>query len=363
MMQVSFRKRGIILPLAAFILMAIYFYFLGPQGVLDKLTHINIEFIILIIVIQLTGAFFVSLAWRLFLQVVKIRASIWEVYSVYLASFGYGLLIPSMSAVETAIRIDMSKKIFGRNSRGKNPVDSSTVLSSIVLHKMIGGLVNIPVLLLISYSLVVYFELPPSWALAFMIVTTSFLSIMLLTVVAISYSPEKASRFIKSLLRWLAKILPPVARRKAVWEEKVEKFAFDYHHNFKILAHHWKRAIAAGFLVLTAILMSWINLYLLILALSVDIEIFVMIAVSFIGSTLNSLPLGIPGMEGIKEILVSESLRSFLSSHESGAIALLYSFIKFYVPVTAAILISLLFGIKPSNRQKITEEKEKEIAV
>jgi uncharacterized protein (TIRG00374 family) len=362
MMQVSFNKRSTILSLAAFILMAIYFYLLGPQGILDELTQINLGIFLLIIVIQLAGAFIVSFAWKLLLQIVQISPSTRDVYSVYLTSFGYGLLIPSMSAVETAIRIDLSKKVFEKNNRGNNPVDSSAVLSSIVLHKMIGGLVNIPVLLLISYSLVVYFELPTSWAFTFMTITTGLMIIMLLTAISISLNPGKTYRVLRGNLHVLARILPPVARKKAVWEEKLEKFVFDYHANFKILAQNWQKSIIAGFLILIAILMSWINLYLYIVALSVDVEIFVMIAVSFIGSTLNSLPLGIPGMEGIKEILVSESLRKFLSSNESGAIALLNSFIKFYIPVTAAILLGLLLGVESPNQRKKKKGQKKEPA-
>ncbi|MFQ5979548.1 MAG: lysylphosphatidylglycerol synthase transmembrane domain-containing protein [Candidatus Heimdallarchaeota archaeon] len=356
MTRINFKKRKLILPAVAFILMATYFFFLGPQGVLNKLAKIDLKFILLIVVIQLAGYFFDSLAWKVLLRTVNIKPSTRDIYSVYLTSFGYGLLLPSMSAVETAIRVDMGKTIFEKSNHSRDSIESSAVLSSIVLHKMIGGLINIPVILLISYSLVVYFELPLSWALAFMIVTTSFISIMLLTVVVISLSPEKASRAAKQLLSGVAKVLPPVARRKSIWEDKLEMFIFDYHKNFKILAQHWKKAIAAGILIFASIIAGWINLYIYTVALSVDVEIWVMIAVSFMGSTLNSLPLGIPGMEGIKEIVVSESLRKFLSSHEAGAIALLYSFVKFYVPVTIAISIGLLLGVESASYSKSDEE-------
>jgi uncharacterized protein (TIRG00374 family) len=342
----------------ALILMIAYFYYLGPQGVLDKLAEISPWLILMIIILQLTGYFFDSLAWKCLLQTAEIRPSVRDLYSVYLTSFGYGILIPSMSAAETVIRVDLSKRIFDKNNDDEKPITSSAILSSIVLHKMVGGFVNIPIILLIAYSLVIYFGFPAAWALAFMTMTIGLMVIMVLTVVSISLAPQKTNKVANWLLHGLANIFPPLAGRVETWEEKVEQFIFDYSKNFKVLVQHWKKAIHAGLFIFAAILTSWINLYLYIIALSVDIELWVMIAVSFIGGSLNSLPLGIPGMEGIKEIVVSEALRKFLTSHESGAIALLYSFVKFYVPVTLAILLSLFLGADWPKHEKIAKTQK-----
>ncbi|MFX0113605.1 MAG: lysylphosphatidylglycerol synthase transmembrane domain-containing protein [Candidatus Hodarchaeota archaeon] len=357
MAPITFDKRSVIFTVLALILMVIYFSFLDLEGVLEEFSKISLWIFLAIIVVQLTGYFFDSVAWRLLLQTTGIKPSTRDLYSVYLASFGYGLLIPSMSAVETALRVDLGKRVFEKNNSNETPIDSSAILSSIVLHKMVGGLVNIPVNLVIAYSLVVYFDLPATWGLAFMAITTLLLGLFLFIVIAISLSPGKTNRAMKGVIQGIARLIPPVARRKAVWEEKVEKFIFDYHRNFKFLARHWKQAIGAGVLILMAILTSWITLYLLIIGLSADVELLAMIAVNFMGATLNALPLGIPGMEGIKEILISEALQKFLNDHKRGAIALLYSFAKFYVPVAAAVLIGLFLGVETSSLQKSSEEE------
>jgi len=347
----------VLLTVAALILVATYFYFLGPRGIFDELAKVSLWIILAIIIVQLTGYFLDSLAWKLLLQTTTIKPSTWDLYSVYLASFGYGLLVPSMSAVETVIRVDLGKRVFDKNNRNKNPVDSSAILSSIVLHKMVGGLVNIPINVVIAYSLVVYFDLPNAWGLAFMAITTLFLGIFLLMVITISLSPGKTSRIMKDLLHGLAKVLPAVAKRESTWEDKLEKFIFDYNTNFRILVQHWRQAIGAGLLILLATLVSWITLYLLIIGLSADVEFPVMIAINFIGATLNALPLGIPGMEGIKEIVVSEALQKFLDAHERGAIALLFSFAKFYVPVSTAVLVGFFLGVDLSSLRKPSKEE------
>ncbi|MFQ5981143.1 MAG: lysylphosphatidylglycerol synthase transmembrane domain-containing protein [Candidatus Heimdallarchaeota archaeon] len=356
MPSITFSRRSMILTVIALILVIIYFSFLGPKDVLEELAKVSLWIILAIVIVQLTGYFLDSLAWKLLLQTTDIKPSIKDIYSVYITSFGYGLLVPSMSAVETAIRVDLGKQAFEKANHSDKPVDSSAILSSIVLHKMLGGIVNIPVNIVIAYSLVVYFDLPTSVGLTFMMFTTIALGIFLFLVIAISLSPDKTNRTLKGLLHGLTKILPPVAKRKATWEDKLEEFIFDYHTNFKFLARHWKQAISAGILILLAILVSWVTLYLLIIGLSADVEILAMIAVNFIGASLNVLPLGIPGMEGIKEIVVAEALQKFLDSHERGAIALLYSFAKFVVPVTAAILVGLFLGAETSDLQKTTEK-------
>jgi uncharacterized protein (TIRG00374 family) len=316
--------------------MVIYFSFLDLEGILAELAKISLWIILAIIVVQLTGYLLDSLAWKLLLQTTDIKPSIRDLYAVYLASFGYGLLVPSMSTVETALRVDLGN----------------------VLHKMVGGLVNMPVNLIIAYSLVVYFDLPTIWGVAFMTITTILLGLFLFIVIAISLNPGKTNRMVKGLVDGLARLLPPVAKRKVGWEDKIEKFIFDYHRNFKFLMKHWKQAISSGCLILLATLVSWITLYLLIIGLSADVEFMAMIAVNFMGATLNALPLGIPGMEGIKEIVVSEALQQFLSTHKRGAVALLFSFAKFYVPVTAAILAGFFLGVeKPSFRKSDDEEE------
>ncbi|MFW9915849.1 MAG: lysylphosphatidylglycerol synthase transmembrane domain-containing protein [Candidatus Thorarchaeota archaeon] len=357
MALITFDKRSVILTAVALIFMVIYFSFLDLEGILAELAKISLWIILAIIVVQLTGYLLDSLAWKLLLQTTDIKPPIKDLYGVYLASFGYGLLVPSMSTVETALRVDLGKRIFEKNNPRENPVDSSAILSSIVLHKMVGGLVNVPVNLIIAYSLVVYFDLPTIWGVAFMMITTILLGLFLFIVIAISLSPGKTNRIVKGLVEGLARLLPPVAKRKGGWEDKIEKFVFDYHRNFKFLMQHWKQAISSGCLILLATLVSWITLYLLIIGLSADVEFMAMIAVNFMGATLNALPLAIPGMEGIKEIVVSEALQQFLSTHKRGAVALLFSFAKFYVPVTAAILVGFFLGVeKPSFRKPDDEE-------
>ncbi len=341
-----FDKRTKIFTIIAFILMIIYFtFFLDFEEVIKELAKVSLLFFVLIIVVQLSCYFIDSLAWKILLHTAGITPSTKDLYSVYLTSFGYGLLLPSLSAVETAVRVDLGKRVFEKGDKSQ-PVDSSALLSSIVLHKMVGGVVNIPVNLVIAYSLVVYFDLPTIWAFGFMLITSIILGGMILLVIAISLSPQRTLNILISIVNGLAKFIPAVARRSSTWNQNLETFVFSYHDNFKILARHWRRTVGASILVFFATILSWINLYLLICALSLDVDLLAMITINFIGATMNSLPIGIPGAEGIKEIIVSESLKKFIDSHESGAVALLYSFSRFYIPVVAAILIGLVLGAR-----------------
>ncbi|MHA2369559.1 MAG: lysylphosphatidylglycerol synthase transmembrane domain-containing protein [Candidatus Hodarchaeales archaeon] len=355
MVQLVFGKRNIFYTIIAFILLAIYFHYLGFQGVINALSEISPIFILLLVTIQLTSYFSDSLAWKYLLHTVDITPSTRKVYSVYLASFGYGLLLPSMHAVETTIRVELGRKNFGNSNHDEDSVSSSAILSSIVLHKMLGGLVGIVVLLAVSYSLVVYFGMPLSWAIVFICITSFFIISSLSFILAISLNPERTSKVVKRMLHGLTVIFPPLKRRQALWEKKIDAFVMNYYVNFKILVQNKRQASIAGCFVFCATLLSWTNAYVFTLAIGGDLDFWAMIATGFMASTLNSLPLGIPGMEGIKEIVVSEALRRFISSHKSAALAILFSFVKFYVPVTLAVIISLVLRRKSQQTRKAND--------
>jgi uncharacterized protein (TIRG00374 family) len=355
MVQLVFGKRNILFTIIAFILLAIYFRYLGFQGVITAISEISPLFILLLVTIQLASYFSDSLAWKYLLHTVDIKPSARKVYSVYLSSFGYGLLLPSMHAVETTIRVELGRHHFRNSNPDEDSASSSAILSSIVLHKMLGGLVGIIVLLAVSYSLVVYFGMSFSWAIVFISITSFFIIFSLSLILAISLNPEKTSKALKSMLHGIAMIFPPLKRRQALWEKKIDDFIVDYNANFKILVQNKKQTISAGCFVFSATILSWINAYVFTLAIGGDLDFWVMIATGFMASTLNSLPLGIPGMEGIKEIVVTEALRRFISSHESAALAILFTFVKFYVPVTLAVIISLALRRKSQQTRKASE--------
>ena len=177
----AFDKKTLFLIGFAGLVLFVYFI-LEDISIFDMIgTFLRANWILLII-----GASFAFIAvlldtitWKLLLGLSSIQPSTLATFRIQLSSFSYGLLIPSAGAVEAIMRVIMGTQEFVNEDENRNAT-TGEILSSVVVHKLLGLLAFIPISVFIAFSMFDYISeilvqlnydpLPSDFSMAFIII-------------------------------------------------------------------------------------------------------------------------------------------------------------------------------------------------
>ncbi|MHA2108656.1 MAG: lysylphosphatidylglycerol synthase transmembrane domain-containing protein [Candidatus Hodarchaeales archaeon] len=357
------KKTLVLLGFAAFVL---FLYFIlediSINAMIDTFLGANIIILIIGALFTFIAVLLDTIIWKLLLGISKISPSIRTTYRIQLSSFSYGLLIPSAGAVEAIMKVVMGTQEF-YNDEEKRLATSGEVLSSVVAHKLCGLLAFIPISAFIAVSMFEYLSsilmelgyspLPNGFNVAFV----SIISIMTLIIVSlfilIALSPNMAKRILNIILQGFGS-LPLIGSRISSNRLTSDKLVDDFSLQFTYLAKNKLTSLVALILAFFAQIAHWLSILLILHSVNILISLDQVAAVNFLGGTVDLIPVGIPGMAGLKEISLSVFIEygSSISTDKALSGAILVQLVKFYFLIVIGIIVYIL-GKTRVNTQDI----------
>ncbi len=350
----AFDKKTIfLLGFAAFVLI-LYFILEGISigSIFDTILGANIGILIIGALFTFIAVLFDTLSWKFLLGISNINPSIPTTYRIQLSSFSYGLLIPSAGAVEAIMKVMMGTQEFYSKTE-KRSATSGEVLSSVVAHKLCGLLAFIPISAFITVSMFEYLStilvkigyspLPEGFNL-FFVSLISFITILLTCLfVLIALKPNTVKSIFNAFLSGFG-ALPLIKTRIDPRSLSSDKIIDDFSIQFSYLAKSKLVSFLALLFAFFAQLAHWISILLLLHSVDILISLDQVAAVNFLGGTVDLIPVGIPGMAGLKEISLSVFIEYGLSIRTDKALsgAILVQLMKFYFLIIVGLTVYIL---------------------
>ncbi len=305
-----------------------------------------------------------TICWKLLLGILSIHPSTKSTFRIQLSSFSYGLLIPSAGAVEVIMRVIMGTQEFKNEDKNRNAT-SGEVLSSVVTHKLLGLLAFIPISVFIAFSMFDYLSeisvelgyppFPNDFNFVFVILISVMAGLVASLFILIAVKPNMAKKMLNSVIKGIS-VIPLVGKhfRTVTSDKTIDDFSVQ----FSFLAK--KKAITLIALVLAFLsqVAHWISILLLLHSVDILIALDQVAAVNFLAGTVDLIPVGIPGMAGLKEISLSVFIEYGLgiSTIEAFSGALLVQLVKFYFVIIVGLVVYVL------GKTHVTSQKTVELS-
>ena len=363
------KKTLILLGFAAFVLLL--YFILEDINIFDIVdTFLSANWILLVIgaIFAFIAVLLDTLTWKLLLSISSIRPPTLATYRIQLSSFAYGLLIPSAGAVEAIMRVIMGTQEFVNEDENRNAT-AGEILSSVVVHKLLGLLAFIPISVFIAFSMFDYISdilvqlnydpLPRDFNLVFIILISLMALLIIALFVLIAINPSKAKGFLSSLLIAFGRF-PLIGKLTTNAAKSSDKVVDDFSVQFAYLARNKVISVVALGLSFLSQVAHWVSILLILLSINIPILLDQVAAVNFLGGTVDLIPLGIPGMAGLKEITLSVFIEVGLGISTDIALsgAILVQLIKFYLLIIVGLVVYVI-GKTRVTAQKNPSESDK----
>ncbi|MCK4847938.1 MAG: flippase-like domain-containing protein, partial [Candidatus Heimdallarchaeota archaeon] len=265
------------------------------------------------------------------------------------------------------MRVIMGTQEFVNEDEKRNAT-TGEILSSVVVHKLLGLLAFIPISVFIAFSMFDYISdilvqlnydpLPRDFNLVF-IILISIMALLIITLfVLIAINPNKAKGSLSSFLNALGRF-PLIGKHAINAATSSDKVVDDFSVQFAYLSRNKVISVAALGLSFLSQLAHWVSILFILLSISIPISLDQVAAVNFLGGTVDLIPLGIPGMAGLKEITLSVFIEVGLGISTDIAIsgAILVQLLKFYFLIVVGLVVYVI-GKTRVTAQNIKLEPE-----
>ncbi len=358
----AFDKKTLILLSFAVVVLLIYLY-LGNVSILAMIEiMLSAELIILIlgVIFTFVAILFDTLAWKTLLGISSIQPSTSSVYRIQLAAFSYGLLIPSAGAIEGLMRISLGTKEFVNEKEDRNAT-SGEILSSVVAHKLCGLIAFIPISTFVAFAMLMYFSdivenrtgqpLSNDLAIIFVLIISLLSFLVVIFFILVAKAPTTAKKVILFFFKGLEPF-PLIGTFAKNGMEPVEKIIDDFSIQFAYLARNKLLSLVTLILAFFSQVAHWVSIYFILHSIGIQILLDQVAAVNFLGGTIDFIPVGIPGMAGLKEITLAVFLESGLNlgTTKAAAGAILVQLLKFYFLIVTGIAVYIIGKTRVTSR-------------
>ena len=259
------------------------------------------------------------------------------------------------------MRVSMGTKEFLNEKEGRNAT-SGEILSSVIAHRLCGLLSFIPISVFVAFAILTYFSdvienefgysLSEEVGISFIFIV-SLISILVITLfILIAKSPNRAKKILLKILGGLA-LLPLIGEWVKSIMKPSEQMVDDFSIQFTYLAQNKSLSFLALILSFLSQIIHWIAIFVILQSIQVPILLDQVAAVNFLGGTVDIIPVGIPGMAGLKEISLAFFLEKGLGliATEATAGAILVQIVKFYFLILVGILVYILGKSKVTSKE------------
>jgi len=335
----------IIISVIAILILVIYLSVIGIGDVAEILFGANLWLIGLSIVLIYLSLFLDFTVWYDMLRRIEPSTKLLSSFQIYLMAFTVGYLIPSAGASNIAARQWMcSKEEWGKTCGGPK------LFSTIMAHTLVGFVTFIVSVIIALAGLYFIEEFHVSLTIMLMLVALLVvLIIIVIELIIIFTNSQKLISLISKLRRFLRKV--PVLKNHTSILEDIDDKIHSLTQHFTYFFKNRKLFLGYFAIVMLSRVIIWLAIYVALLSIGLDMIPFMLVVIaSIIIMLLAFIPLGIPGMEGIKEIVLSEIFLIVLDTREISAAAGIISNVDFYFTVFVGAVLYILWGIKQRKK-------------
>jgi uncharacterized protein (TIRG00374 family) len=283
-----------------FVVLVAFILYVGVGTLTRILLQVNPLVILVMVFIQLLGFTFYASAWYLLIRAAGYRLRFLTCQGITFASIFASYTMPS------GVFLEAVRCLLGSKESGMKLGEST---ATVILHRIlyIVGFLASTALAVFALLLAGNISFATILELAFIpIIAVAGLFVLLY----LSFSPKRLQPLLDRILR-LARPVIRLMQKEAEMEGKANQFLGEYHRSFRKMlssAGH----VAASF---TASLGDWgcsvLILWVVLVALGVNVSLWVVMITMAIGKMIQMTPIAVPGMLGIYETAITTVLSLF----------------------------------------------------
>lgn len=328
------------------LVLVVFIYYVGIDAVARVLLQVNPAVIIVMVGLQLLGFGFYATAWYVLIRAVGYRLPFVTCQGITFASIFVSYTTPSGFFLE-AVRC-----ILGSKESGMKLGEST---ATVVFHRMlyvVGFLASTATAVLalsvtgtITSSAILELALVPIIAIAGLVV-----------LLYLSLSPHHLRPLLERVLKFVQPLIKLV-EKEAIVDGKADQFLSEYRMGFR-------RMLKAKLFVILSFLASlgdWscavAILWVVLLALQVNVPFWVVIITMAIGKMIQMTPIGVPGMLGIYEAAITASLSLFaIPVAVAASAALLSRIVTSWLDLPVTGIAAYHYGFKALGNRSILSQ-------
>ena len=258
------------------------------------------------------------------------------------------------------MRISLGTKEFVNEKEDRNAT-SGEILSSVVAHKLCGLIAFIPISTFVAFAMLMYFSdivenrtgqpLSNDLAIIFVLIISLLSFLVVIFFILVAKTPTTAKKVVLFFFKRLEPF-PLIGTFAKNGMEPVEKIIDDFSIQFAYLARSKLLSLVALIFAFFSQVAHWVSIYFILHSIGIQILLDQVAAVNFLGGTIDFIPVGIPGMVGLKEITLAVFLESGLNlgTTKAAAGAILVQLLKFYFLIVTGIAVYIIGKTRVTSR-------------
>lgn len=282
---------------------------------------------------SLAEVFFFSVSWRFLVNTLGVKLSVIKSYLYVWYGIFVDVIIPAESISGEALRVYLITREQGNNKCGQ-------VVASLVMHRLLGMVLNIIVLILGMVLLFIETQLNP---LIFNLIMffAAGIAVILFLIMIFSFR----EKWLLKVIDWLTRLGKSLTRGK--WhgqltklKEEACRIAQSFHGSMREFKHKPQAIVFSLFYLALSWVLSLSIPYLVFLSLRFPVSWSVILVTSTIVLAVKSVPVGIPFEVGLPEITMTTLYTSLgvpaeISATATVLIRLITLWLKFAVGFVA----------------------------
>ncbi len=314
---------------------------MDPSRILHILASANIPYFFISLSIGVLGLLCYGLTWHLLVRGAGIKTSLNYNMLLALSSVFFNIVIPSATVSGEAYRIYMA-------SRTK--VESEKWIATVALHRIF---CLMPFTFALSIGLaiaIVTGQIPNNLIRPFTLSTIAFIMVLILLLTFV-FNASLTAKLVSFLLKIPVKALrSKIENKKHSLEEKIEVFSKT------LLEIRRKRKVFLASILLAFLYWFFDSfiLFFVLISLGVQVSIFLIVFIYTLTVLLQTIPLLIPGMLGVVDVMRTELLYLNGINREIALTgSILTDVIMVFFFSVIGFLSSFLFTLKYSSKQAV----------
>jgi len=289
-------KRGIPFLLIGVLIFIVYLFFVGIENIVMVLQRVHPFYYSLAILSVLLGVFFYSLAWQSLLNLLSIKMPFKKTFLYIWVGTFVDLLVPAESVSGEISRVYLMSKETSENA-GK-------VVASVVSHRILTMAITLSSLVIGSVFFILKYE-PIGSVVIFITVIAVCTTVSLALLVYLSFKKRATGRVVD----WIVRLLVRIFRGR--WQptrlkSQARKMLEAFHQGINVLGRRPRGLIWPVAFSIIAWFFNMLLTFLVFISLGeYGILFSAIIIVYSISASIQGIPVGIPGMTGVVQIMMA----------------------------------------------------------
>ncbi len=287
-----------LLVIGLLIFIAYLYFFVGIEEIAEDIKRANLFYYSLAFIAVVLEVFFYALTWQHFLTPLSVKVPFRKTFLYVWVGLFVDLLIPA-----EAVSGEISKAYLMVRGAG---VNAGKVVASIVGHRILNMIISLGSLIVGTIVFIVNFRLPLGLVLGFLIFVIVGVGVSVFFLIFLSIREQATQKIID----WVLRLVVSISRGRWSLDNlraKSQKMLRVFHQGIEVLGKNPKNLVQPTVFSLAAWLFGILIHFLVFLSLGYPVSLSQIIIVFSIITSIQMMPLGIPGEVGLTEIVMTTS--------------------------------------------------------